>query len=223
MALANRITPFPAPAPSSGKLLDDNRFRTLLPPEEWGRLAGRHLAAIFKTPRRRRAPSSMSARSRRRPSAGIGWWLAQVTRLIGGPLPTGRETGVPIVVTVTEDAASGGQIWTRLCARSSGFPQVIHSAKRFAGPTGLEEYVGCGVSMALNISVEHEALVFRSAGYFLEVGPLRLALPDWLTPGDLTVAHIDLGGGEFRFTLDVVHPRFGMLIRQSAVFREAIP
>jgi hypothetical protein len=138
-------------------------------------------------------------------------------------LPTGRETKVPIVVIVTEDAASGGQIWTRLCARSSGFPQVIHSAKRFAGPTGLEEYVGCGVSMALNISVEHEALVFRSAGYFLEAGPLRLALPDWLTPGDLTVAHTDLGCGNFRFTLDVIHPRFGMLIRQSAVFREANP
>ena len=75
--------------------------------------------------------------------------------------------------------------------------------------------------MALNISVEHEALLFRSAGYFLQIGPLRLALPEWLTPGDMTVAHIDLGGGEFRFTLDIVHPRFGMLIRQSAVFREA--
>ena len=87
-----------------------------------------------------------------------------------------------MVVTVTEDAASGGQIWTRICARSSGFPQVIHSAKRFAGPTGLEEYVGYGVSMALRISVEHEALVFRSVGYSLQVGPLRLPLPHGSRP-----------------------------------------
>src|SRR5205807_10237008 len=86
-----------------------------------------------------------------------GWWLAQLARLVGGPLPTGRETGVPMVVTVTEDAASGGQIWTRICARRSGFPQVIHSSKRFTGPTGLEEYVGYGVSMALRIFVEREA------------------------------------------------------------------
>jgi hypothetical protein len=76
--------------------------------------------------------------------------------------------------------------------------------------------------MALIISVEHEAMVFRSAGYFLEIGLLRLALPERLTPGAMTVSHVDLGGGEFRFTLDVVHPRFGTLIRQSAVFREVL-
>ena len=70
-------------------------------------------------------------------------------------------------------------------------------------------------------SVEHEALLFRSAGYSLQIGRLRLPLPAWLTPGDLTVTHADLGGGTFRFTLEIVHPRFGMLIRQSAVFREA--
>ncbi len=126
-----------------------------------------------------------------------------------------------MVVTVTEDAASGGQIWTRICARSNGFPQVIHSAKRFAGPTGLEEYVGYGVSMALRISVEHEALVFRSVGYSLQIGPFRLPLPMRFTPGDLTVTHSDLGGGTFHFTLEIVHPRLGMLIRQSAKFREA--
>ena len=144
-----------------------------------------------------------------------------MARLVGGPLPTGSETGVPMIVTVTEDAASGGQIWTRICARKSGFPQVIHSSKRFAGPTGLEEYVGYGISMALRIFVKREALVFRSVDYALQVGPWRLPLPAWLTPGDLTVTHSDLGGGSFRFTLEIIHPRFGRLLRQSAMFREA--
>jgi hypothetical protein len=125
-----------------------------------------------------------------------------------------------MIVTVTEDAASGGQVWTRICACSNGFPQVIHSAKRFAGPTGLEEYVGFGISMSLRLSVEHEALFFRSAGYFLNIGPFRVQLPERLTPGAFTVSHSDLGGGTFRFTLEVVHPSHGPLIRQSAVFRE---
>jgi hypothetical protein len=221
MALASRITRFPLPPAPSEKLFDDNRFRALLAPEEWGRLP----VATWRRFSKKLGPGRTIVYAGEIEEAffsRIGWWLAQVTRLIGGPLPTGRETKVPIIVTVTEDAASGGQIWTRMVARRSGFPQVIHSAKRFAGPTGLEEYVGCGISMELNISVEHEALVFRSAGYSFELGPLRLALPEWLTPGAMTVVHTDLGGGEFRFTLDVVHPRFGTLIRQSAVFGEVL-
>jgi hypothetical protein len=202
------------------KLLDDHRFRALLPDEDWGRLP----VAIWRRFSKRFEDGNTVVYVGEVDEAcfsPIGWWLAQAARLIGGPLPTGHETGVPMVVTVTEDAASGGQVWTRICARRDGFPQVIHSAKRFDGPTGLEEYVGFGVSMALRIAVEQEALVFHSVSYALQLGRLRLMLPEWLTPGDLTVTHSDLGGGTFRFTLEIIHPRFGRLIRQSAVFREA--
>ena len=215
-----RLLGFNASTSAHIKLLDDRRFRALLSDEDWGRLP---LATWRRFSKRVADGDSVVyvGEIEEASFSRLGWWLAQVTRLIGGPLPTGCETRVPMVVTVTEDASNGGQVWTRICARSSGFAQVIHSEKRFAGPTGLEEYVGCGISMALDIFVEHEALLFRSAGYFLQVGPLRLALPKWLTPGEMTVAHTDLGSGEFRFTLDIVHPRFGTLIRQSAVFREA--
>jgi len=217
---STRVPRFPAAPASNTILLDDHRFHDLLPDGEWGRLP----LAIWRRFSKRFADGETVVYVGTVEEANLsraGWWLAQLARVVGGPLPTGTETGVPMVVTVTEDAASGGQIWTRICARSNGFPQVIHSAKRFAGPTGLEEYVGYGVSMALRISVEREALVFRSVGYSLQVGPLRLPLPPRLTPGDLTVTHSDLGGGTFRFTLELVHPRFGKLIRQSAVFREA--
>ena len=217
---STRIPKFSATRASNTILLDDRRFHDLLPDEAWGRLP----LAIWRRFSKRFADGETVVYVGTVEEASFsrtGWWLAQLARIIGGPLPTGAETGVPMVVTVTEDAESGGQIWTRICARSNGFPQVIHSAKRFAGPTGLEDYVGYGVSLALTISVEHEALVFRSAGYALQIGPLRLPLPDRFTPGDLTVTHSDLGGGTFRFMLEVVHPRLGQLLRQSAVFRES--
>ncbi|MDE5452695.1 DUF4166 domain-containing protein [Bradyrhizobium sp. CSA112] len=215
---STRIPRPPATPASNTILLDDHRFHDLLPDEEWGRLP----LATWRRFSKRFADGETVVYVGTVEEASFtpaGWWLAQLARVIGGPLPLCTETGVPMVVTVTE--ASGGQTWTRICARSNGFPQVIHSAKRFAGPTGLEEYVGYGVSMALRMSVEHDALVFRSVGYSFQFGPLRLPLPMRFTPGDLTVTHSDLGDGTFRFTLEIVHPRFGKLIRQSAVFREA--
>jgi hypothetical protein len=217
---SSRISRLPLPPASDTRLLDDHRFRALLSDENWGRLP----VAIWRRFSKRLGEGKTVVYVGEIDDVSfspVGWWVAQLARVIGGPLPTGCETGVPAIVTVTEDAASGGQIWTHICARRDGFPQVIHSAKRFAGPTGLEEYVGFGVSMALEISVENEALCFRSAGYALQLGRFRLPLPEWLTPGDLTVTHADLGGGTFRFTLEIVHPRFGMLVRQSAVFSEA--
>jgi len=150
-----------------------------------------------------------------------GWLLAQATRLLGGPLPLVRDAPCPSVVTVTEDVATQGQHWTRLYARRNGFPQIAHSSKRFAGPTGLEEYVGCGVGMALTIQAGAGALIFRSAHYFLQLGGFRLRLPGWLTPGALTVTHAERGDGRFLFGLDITHPRLGRLIRQTAAFEEA--
>jgi hypothetical protein len=222
MALEAKTRGLPAPSeadPALDPIIGDFRFRALLSEDDWARLP----------PATRRRFSKRLAGGESTVYVGeieeirlsrVGWWLAQGARLIGGPLPTCRDTGVPGIITVTEDVATGGQVWTRIYARRNGFPQVIHSSKRFEGSTGLEEYLGFGISMALRIRVEGEALLFCSAGYFLHLGPLRLRLPALLTPGDLTVSHSDFGG-EFRFTLELVHPRFGMLVRQSGTFKEA--
>ncbi len=234
--------------------LGDLRFRALLAEQDWAALP----LAIRRRFSRRLADGAtvvyagtvIETRMSR-----VGWWLAQIVRPIGAPLPISRDGNVPSVVAVTEDMAGGGQVWTRLYARRAGFPQIIHSAKRFAGPTGLEEHVGFGVGMALTVHAVDAAsahvpakwtpvrrqdhapngesrarsdaagtervLMFRSAGYFIQLLGRRIPLPRWLAPGALTVTHGELADGWFSFTLDLTHPRFGALIRQAAVFREA--
>ena len=200
----------------------DLRFRTLLSDDDWKRLPPATRQRFSK----RLADGSTAVyvgEVTKISFSRAGWWLAQIARLIGGPLPTSTDTHVPSIVTVTEDAVTSGQIWTRIYARRNGFDQVIHSSKRFAGPTGLEEYLGFGVGMALRIAVDGDTLLFHSAGYFVQAGRLKFSLPAFLTPGALTVTHTDLGSGDFQFMLEIIHPRFGMLVRQSAVFREATP
>ncbi|MBV8567197.1 MAG: DUF4166 domain-containing protein [Methylobacteriaceae bacterium] len=202
--------------------LGDLRFRALMTEAQW---------AALPLPIRRRFSKQLAAGETiiyvgevlgtRMTSAGR--LLAEAARLIGSPFPRIKGPGTACVVAVTEDRATGGQNWTRLYVRRHGFPQIIHSRKRFAGPTGLEECIGFRIGMALTITVSDEALVFRSAGYFVTLFGRRLPLPAWATPGSLTVTHMEAGDGRFIFTLDVVHPMFGALISQKAVFREAAP
>jgi len=146
--------------------------------------------------------------------------LAQLARLVGAPLPLSRDCWVPAAVAVTEDPAGGGQLWTRIYGRARGFPQTIHSAKRFCGPTGLEEYLGRGFGIALRVRVESGALHFLSDHYFLSLGRIRVRLPRWLAPGDLRVSHVECGNGRFAFVLELDHPLLGLLVRQTAMFDE---
>ena len=217
--IESNVVAFPLRAPRPEPGLADLRFRALAGAECWARL-----------------PSAVRARFERHIGAGAtilyagevvecrmsrcGRLLSQLVRLVGAPLPLSSDAFVPAAVSVTEDAAAGGQFWTRVYGRRRGFPQVIHSSKRFAGPTGLEEYVGRGLGIALRLEVDDGALHFLSDHYFLKLGRVRLRLPRWLSPGRMRVSHVDCGSGTFAFVLSLVHPWLGELVRQTAMFEE---
>jgi hypothetical protein len=197
----------------------DLRFRSLVGEEAWARLP-----EVVRRRFSKRLAEGECAVYRGHVAATdlsrCGAVLVFLARLIGGPLPmTNGATGAA-VVTVIEDRRLGGQSWTRAYARSGRFPQVVHSAKRFSGPTGLEEYVGVGIGMTLSVTVEEGALFFRSARYFLALGRLRLYLPRALEPGLMEIVHRDEENGTFSFRLTLTHPRLGKLVHQLAYFRD---
>jgi Domain of unknown function (DUF4166) len=151
----------------------------------------------------------------------VGWVWAQLARAFGAPLPLTRLAQTPATVVVTQDSGSA-QLWTRIYHAPGQLPQVIRSMKHFAGPTGIEERVGGGVSMELAVSVQDRALVFHSQGYHWRCGSVRLSIPAWLTPGRIEVRHREERQGQFSFTLRVEHPWFGRIIEQVAFFRDAL-
>ena len=224
MALATMKVPDSAtviPARRSDDTLLDLRFRALMSDDDWSSLP----AAVRRRFTKRLANGNTAVYSGEIVHTRInlaGRCLAQLARLIGAPLPTSSDSHVPMIVSVTEDMATGGQIWTRLCTRRNGFPQIINSSKRFSGPTGIEEYLGHGLSMALTVHANNGALVFRSDSYFLRVFGWRFKLPAFLSPGVVTVTHAEIGDDRFLFTLKVEHPWFGALIDQVAAFRDTV-
>ena len=207
------------PVTVDGPPLADFRFRSLIGETDWSRLAP-EIRRRFSHRLRPEASITFAGAVVECRRSFLGFLVTQAGRLIGAPLPLHDEVSVPAVVTVTEDSASGGQFWTRIYGHARGFPQVIHSSKRFAGPTGLEEFLGSAFGIALTVKAEARALRFCSDHYFLALGPWRVRLPAWLAPGDLEVSHIDQGDGTFLFVLTLRHRLAGELIRQTCQFRE---
>lgn len=208
-----------APLLPTAPELGDLRFSRLLGAQAWADLPQAVRARFSKRYAPGLAVSYAGSVSGCRMNRA-GWLLAQLARAIGAPLPLDRGGGMAAVVTVTEHAPSGGQVWTRVYARARGTPQVIHSVKRFAGSTGLEEYLGLGVGIALRVEGAADRIVFVSDHYFWQLGWVRLRLPRWLAPGMLRIEHVDHGRGRFAFVLALTHPLLGELIHQHAEFRD---
>ncbi|WP_269583808.1 DUF4166 domain-containing protein [Roseibium sp. Sym1] len=199
----------------------DRRFRDLLGEAAWSSLPG---AVKRRFGKRLKGGASVVYQGRVTDMRlnPAGWLLAQLARTIGAPLPYDRTClHQPAVVSVTEDIAGDGQFWLRQYGRAAGFPQVIHSSKRFSGPTGIEEYIGAGVGIALRVNAGRDGLTFTSDHYFLQLLNWRLRLPRWLRPGALTITHRDLGSARFLFSLSLKSRVLGELVHQDAIFHDS--
>jgi hypothetical protein len=197
--------------------VQDLRFRALLGAAKWDELPPKVQRRFSK-----RLSGSGFALYRglvvRMDMPFAGWLLTQVCRLFGAPLPLCRRAGCAALVAVSEEQSSGGQCWTRIYSRPGHFPQVIHSAKRFCGPTGLEEYLGRGLGMALRVEALDDGIAFASDHYFIQLGARRLRLPSFLAPGVTRVTHRQVAGASFVFGLELDHPFVGSLINQQILF-----
>lgn len=202
----------------------DARFCKLLGAVAWADLPIA-VRARFSTKHKVGESGIFRGRTTRLRMNPAGRILAAFARVIGAPLPVDDHCDqCDAVVAVTDAPGGEGQIWTRLYARRDGFPQAIHSMKKFAGPTGLEEHVVdgrlFGLGMTLKLSVGAGALFFSSDRYFVRLGRWRFFLPKATAPGAMVIGHHDLGAGRFLFSLTLAHPLFGVMIDQETVFED---
>ncbi len=205
------------PASQSSGKVPDPTFRRLLGEPAWRRLA-----------------PSIRERFRWKPAAGAeiryvgamtevrcstaGWLLAQFCRLLGTPLAPHRGRDIPVTVALRLAGDGEGVRWERAYAFPQRAPVRCISIKKVGVGEGLMECVAGGIGMWLKLSEREGALHFRSTGYFWEGSRFRLALPAWLTPGELHVLHADEGNGCFRFCITIRHGLLGELFHQDGLF-----
>ncbi|WP_438730309.1 DUF4166 domain-containing protein [Parasphingorhabdus sp. DH2-15] len=205
-------------------VLGDLRFRRLLGARQWAALPNMVRKRFSKRLSDGAAALYAGYLAEARFSV-FGRCLANIMRIIGAPLPLHDHIGAVATVSVVEDLAQGGQIWSRSYHHANGFPQTIHSVKEFAGPTGIREYIGHGLGMALRVEPIENGLAFRSDHYFLKLAKRYIALPKWLVPMHLEVCHIDKGHdpqgrSQFDFSLRLEAPLLGELVYQRVRFHD---
>ncbi len=222
---AKLISPAPmVAADAAHEPKSDDRFRSLLAADEWASLP-LAVRARFSAKPKIGASALYRGQTTRLVMNSAGRVFAGLARVIGAPLPVDDHCNhCDAVVAVTDAAGGEGQVWTRLYARRDGFPQAIHSMKKFAGPTGLEEHVVdtrfFGLGMTLRLRVGAGGLFFSSVDYFVRLARWRVRLPASFAPGRMVIGHHDLGAGRFLFTLTLTHPVFGLMIDQETVFED---
>ena len=193
----------------------DNHYRRLLGNESWLRLKPeirQRFSRKFKEGESHVYTGKMEVRF-----SFFGWLFAQVCRVIGKPLATKRGDKVPVTVTLSYDRKTQGTQWKRDYFFTD-VPEVITSAKAVNAIGGLEEHVGYGFSMCLDLYVVNGNLEFHSHDYYWTRKNFRIRLPSLLTPGRIVVKHEQIEGEVFRFSLEVNHPILGQTIYQSGLF-----
>lgn len=150
---------------------------------------------------------------------GLGRFFAWCGLLFGTPLPIHAMQGGSAEVRVYSDGADG-VVYERLLSAAPDRTETVSSTKRPWSSERLLEVTRRGLSMLLAV-FEHEGnLVFESRGFGLLIGRYFLRIPDALTPGVCRVIHAPLDSRQFRFTLELDHPRFGRLMTQSGTFED---
>ena len=149
----------------------------------------------------------------------LGWFFAQLCRLLGNPLVPLQGDNVPVDVNVFQ-VKGGGVCWQRVYEFPGHAPMIVQSVKVVDPKRGLLECIGGGLGMRLQVFEADKVLHFVSQGYFLQVGRVHMPIPLLVTPGRVHVEHVHITDDLFRFRLSFTHPWFGVSFFQDGMFRE---
>jgi hypothetical protein len=192
-------------------------FIELLGVEAWHRLPGAVRARFAPHDLTREYEVLYQGRMRVRAS-WLGRCLAHLCRWMGTPVVPFVHEDVPVSVRVFDNPDRTGTVWERRYHFPGRTPVTVSSTKQVEPDGTLVEALGAGLRMRLKVFERRGELHFLSNGYCFQIGALRIDLPQWLLPGPTLVTHVDLGAGQFLFSMHTAHRRWGEMYEQNGRF-----
>jgi hypothetical protein len=149
----------------------------------------------------------------------FGKILAYITKRTGALQPY-KGIDVPVDIIVSAQSGIEGVFKQRTYYFRNKKP--FHFNSHMVMRDGkLLEFVGGGFGMNIDIEVRDGDLHFFDGGYFLNVGRMRIPLPDLFSPGKTHLIHKNIDDKSFEITININHRLFGKMFHQKGVFRHA--
>ena len=121
--------------------------------------------------------------------------------------------------TVHKQIRNRKQIWSRQVYLSPDKEVKFNSVWVHAGAGRIIEYVNPMFGLCMSVYVMDGRLHYQGKYYVLNLGFVRLPIPEWLLLGHATIVESAVNNELFSMDFRLIHPWIGQVYRYSGVFR----
>ncbi|MES9833196.1 MAG: DUF4166 domain-containing protein [Candidatus Thiodiazotropha sp. DIVDIV] len=139
-------------------------------------------------------------------------------RIFGALVPY-RGKKIPTVVKNWTSAKNSKAMFWYRTLHFPNRPQVIFQSRmeHLAG-NEIIEYVKYGMGIRMALFEDNHSLVYKSLGYVLRIGRLKLPIPNWMILGNATIVERATSDTLLHLDFEIVHPLFGKTFSYAGEF-----
>lgn len=142
--------------------------------------------------------------------------LLNILYLFGALL---NRRGKEISTTVDKVMKGETQYWQRTLCFPDGETLLFTSRWVYAGGNQLIEYVNSFLGLRMAVSVKDGELHYAGIHYVIQLGRIRIVLPEWVVLGHTTIIESALDETHFVMDFRLHHPLFGQIYRYAGKFQ----
>lgn len=141
--------------------------------------------------------------------------LLNILHLMGALL---NRKGKAIPTKVEKVMKGTKQYWVRTIKFPDGKTLYFKSRWVYAGGNEVIEYVNPLLGLRMAVCVKGGQLFYEGVHYVIQLGRIRVPLPEWLILGHTTIAERELDETHFAMDFRLTHPMFGQIYRYAGEF-----
>lgn len=139
-------------------------------------------------------------------------------RIFGALVPyKGRDIPTEVRNWTSTDN-NDAMFWHRTLNFPNRPPAVFKSRMEHVKDNEIIEYVRHGMGIRMQMSVNDDALLFKSIGYVWKIGKLKIPIPTWAILGDAEIIEKPISDDTFFIDFNMKHPLFGRTFSYSGKF-----